>query len=96
MKQIRPRAAIIKFARLMEYRLRQHDASRGRSGWGWSDCDWLYDRLREEARELRKELAADDRSGIAISDEAADVANFAMMIADNQVVWHVDRDKAQG
>jgi hypothetical protein len=48
--------------------------------WETVDCDYLFDRLLEEVQELK-----DARSGTAkqIIDECYDVANFAMMIADN-------------
>jgi NTP pyrophosphatase (non-canonical NTP hydrolase) len=85
------RPAVLKFAQAMEDRLREHDAERGAHGWDNSDSFWLYDRLRQECRELRKELRrADGNCDVGylarIRDEAADVANFAMMIADNAAV----------
>lgn len=48
--------------------------------WETVDCDYLFDRLQEEVQEL-----ADARGGSveSIIDECYDVANFAMMIADN-------------
>lgn len=63
---------------------------------GWGDCNllWLNTRLLEEAGELSRLLARFHRpDGGAISgenttvkrraiEEAADIANFAMMIAD--------------
>jgi len=50
----------------------------------WSKCDphSLISRAREELAELEAALAADDRKGAV--REAADVANFCMMIADNE------------
>jgi NTP pyrophosphatase (non-canonical NTP hydrolase) len=46
----------------------------------WDDCDpeWLLDRLQEELTELREAVA----NGGDVRAEAADVANFALMIAD--------------
>ena len=55
----------------------------------WSACDYAYllRRLREETEELRFRLLGLIRSQATtpeqILSEAADVANFAMMIADN-------------
>jgi NTP pyrophosphatase (non-canonical NTP hydrolase) len=86
-----PRPAVLRFARLMEAQLREHDDRPG-----WQDCtlDWLYGRMVEEAEELREaiERAPGQRRGSVSDDwredyqrareEAADVANFAMMIAD--------------
>ena len=67
------------FAGQMELKLRKHDDSRGSSG--WKDCDnkYLLSRLFEEYLELV--IAARDSGDII--PEAVDVANFAMMIADN-------------
>lgn len=54
---------------------------------GWKDCDkkYLLNRLKQEVAELN--LACSVSDGIIdpndIRREAADVANFAMMIADN-------------
>lgn len=67
------------FAVEMERKLRQND---WRGGWADSHPDWLLDRLREETRELDAAVQAGRPNKII--DEAADVANFAMMIADQQ------------
>jgi len=48
--------------------------------WSTVDCDYLFDRLIEELEELK---AARSGSVNDIVSECADVANFAMMIADN-------------
>ncbi len=81
---VRPEVAA--FALLMEAKLREKD-HRG----GWDECTtaWLMSRLREEAKELAGELSRrtdfdgeEDRWARLIGREAADVANFAMMIAD--------------
>lgn len=55
--------------------------TRHREHWSTLDTDTLFDRLREELEELRMAIVHDDRKSII--SEAADVANFAMMIADN-------------
>lgn len=49
----------------------------------WSDMSqkWLLNRLRQETGELRR--AIEGGKATEIAREAADVANFAMMIADN-------------
>ncbi|MGE7271378.1 hypothetical protein ACQKK5_07950 [Brevibacillus panacihumi] len=66
------RSEVTWFAEEMEKKLRENDHKGG-----WEDCDilWLYGRLLEEVDEL---AAAE---GDDIVREAADVANFAMMIA---------------
>lgn len=92
------RPEVVAFADLMEQRLRAHDASRGKRGWEGCDPKWLLGRLKEELAELEKALKApkpvrcgcreafcphlgfDTTDGVGA--EAADVANFAMMIAD--------------
>lgn len=71
------------FAREMEDRLRANDHKGG-----WKSCTrgYLLRRLRTELRELVSALnrrGADYDSSEVVS-EAADVANFAMMIADTQ------------
>lgn len=48
--------------------------------WSTVDCDYLLDRLIQELEELK---AARSGSAKDIISECADVANFAMMIADN-------------
>ena len=60
---------------------RQLNKNRRKGGWREDSLRALLGRLYEEADELEEEIVADldpDR----IRKEAADVANFAMMIAD--------------
>ena len=69
---------VVAFADAMEAQLRANDHKPG-----WKN-DWSKDllkRLREETDELEKTLEEPDYTG-NILKEAADVANFAMMIAD--------------
>lgn len=75
------------FALLMEETLRKHDESKGGVD-GWRKCDgyWLYRRLKEETAELLDELLPFAEAKVNLERvvaEAVDVANFAMMIADN-------------
>lgn len=72
------------FADLMEARLRANDH---KPGWKGDDPWSLMDRLFQEARKLGSELLPHPGVKLAvrrarIGAEAADVANFAMMIAD--------------
>ena len=87
------RPAVRWFAEQMELQLRAND-HKGRNGWKDSTERWLLHRLEEETLELRDALrfACNDCGHIAsnkapqpaeIIKEAADVANFAMFIADN-------------
>jgi NTP pyrophosphatase (non-canonical NTP hydrolase) len=61
----------------MEARLRRHDERRGADGWKRETLDSLFDRLQGEVDELQVA-----RLPGAIAEEAADAANYAMMIAD--------------
>ena len=83
-----PRPELARFARHMEDKLRENDGKRH-----WRNCDvgYLRRRLRTETRELfalldrerRRPGRASPEAAREIAREAADVANFAMMIADN-------------
>lgn len=75
------------FAEIMEEVLRKHDSNRGVKGWIYAlddwENEWYFKRLKEEVEELTSiqegSILARDHQLIS---EAADVANFAMMIAD--------------
>ena len=71
------RPEVVAFARLMEDRLR---ANEHKGGWKGCNTNWLMGRLREEAKELQ--AIFDQGMGGDVGHEAADVANFAMMVAD--------------
>ena len=76
---------MLAFAEAMEAKLRRHDNARGEHGWRDEHEDWLLDRLREETAELARAILTrvpDDKWRRRVLHEAADVANFAMMIAD--------------
>lgn len=79
---VRPEVAA--FALLMEARLRANDH---KPGWKNHSPDALYARLLEEAGELHRAILAHafdagPEQSDGVGYEAADVANFAMMIAD--------------
>ena len=86
-----PRDAVLRFSRIMETKLCEKDSIRD----GWEDCDpvWLFERAEDEMGELKKEIAAYmNHSSLSpkwltikerVQREAADVANFCMMISDN-------------
>ncbi len=72
------------FATQMELELRKHDDQRGAVGWRDERIRYLLDRMLEEVDELvalRPYLATAQADEVV--SEAADVANLAMMIADN-------------
>jgi NTP pyrophosphatase (non-canonical NTP hydrolase) len=67
------------FAEIMERELKANDR---KPGWKHDDPTALLVRLREEADELEMALTPPVERAAQIAKEAADVANFAMMIAD--------------
>lgn len=73
------RPSVLAFASEMERKLSARDRVRGERGWIGCTPEWLYSRLAQEANEL---LDAIRSCNTMILEEAADVANFAMMIAD--------------
>lgn len=93
MGKLKLRPEVARFAALMERTLRENDH---KGGWKKCEPEWLLNRLGEEVQELvdaqqrlKWALPMEDRGDIpvfrkvlALGKEAADVANFAMMIAD--------------
>jgi len=81
-----PRSAVLALAFRMEDKLQRHDGRRGADGWKDDDPLALMRRLDEEVAELRSAVVAGDIAGEwdrdAVANEAADVANFAMFVAD--------------
>lgn len=79
---------VLAFARRMEAKLEANRHKGDREGWLSDRPRALFERLTEEVRELRLALRLDkprwyERGEIdEVTAEAADVANFAMMIAD--------------
>ncbi len=74
------RVPVLKFAFEMERKLRINS---GKGGWQDCDNDYLLSRINDELFEL-KACINEKKVKRAIINECADVANFAMMIADNQ------------
>lgn len=73
------RAEVLWFAQAMERELQANDH---KSHWSGCEVTYLLRRLRDEMGELDRALSNGAPSERIIS-EAADVANFAMMVADN-------------
>ena len=90
----KPRGSVRNFASLMEQVLQEND---WKGGWGGLTSGYLLRRLSQELRELRKAVKtcslmrehpwnrtneAYDEAKQMVAREAADVANFSMMIAE--------------
>lgn len=71
------RPEVVRFAFEMERKLMENDH---KGGWRQCDDHWLILRLKQEVDEL---ASAVQSGSIDIHREAADVANFAMMISEN-------------
>ena len=75
------RKELQKFAELQEGVLRAHDKTKGNKGWKDIYYTELFRLLKDEVQELEEALTNGDR--INVCHECVDVANFAMMISDN-------------
>lgn len=75
------REPVLWFAEQMEGKLRTHDGGRGPLGWRENGCtdQFLVDRMMEEVHEAEEALS---HSPQRLVGECVDVANFAMMAAD--------------
>jgi NTP pyrophosphatase (non-canonical NTP hydrolase) len=71
---------VLQFAQRMESKLSKNRHKGDRAGWLNTSPEILMHRLKEELKEL--EDAFWDGDATATAHECADVANFAMMIAD--------------
>lgn len=87
-KPLPPREPVMWFAERMERKLTNHDHDYGYCGWLSSKESWtkdykkfLFQKMLEEVGELAYTSDQDDPEQFI--DEAADIANFAMMLADN-------------
>jgi len=73
---------VLKFAEAMEGKLAKNRHKGDREGWLKNDPWELLTRLKQETREL--ELALEFRQDPdSVLKECADIANFAMMVADS-------------
>lgn len=92
-KMLGVRVEVAKFALLMEAKLAKHDEERG-SSWKRDDPHSLLNRISDIGPDVRGELAEladavekwvvkqNSSRAKKVAMEAADVANFAMMVAD--------------
>lgn len=72
--------AVDRFAKIMKLKLA---ANMHKVGWADMDATWLVSRELEETAELLRLLRQSATSWVEVALEAADVGNFAMMVADN-------------
>jgi hypothetical protein len=84
------RDPVLEFAREMEKKLRRHDGDK--QGWNiefWESLLPLFISLDQHKGKLLRSIAEPRSLGAMdqIISDAADVANFAMMIADNASRW---------
>lgn len=77
------RPAVQGFAKEMEKRLRANDH---KGGWDKCDDGYLVWMLRSNFEELSELIFQESKDVQRITKEAVDIANFAMMIADNAKV----------
>lgn len=82
---VRPEVA--RFAQLMEMKLSMHDEERGDS-WQKENTDFFMVRIEEEYAELLEAVITGNMKKIQY--EAADVANFLMMLS-----WKVEDEWAE-
>ena len=77
-----PRPALKRFSEIQEIILKKND--KRKKGWNGCSIDYLFSRLQDEVYELKIAIEKmTDTTSPDIESECADVANFAMMIADN-------------
>ena len=79
-QDIQPRQELLDFTKIMEYKLQQND---DKGGWNGSPYGYLLSGIHRETSELSHSLT----HGTLFETlcECSDVANFAMMIADNAI-----------
>lgn len=72
---------VLAFAKLMESKLALNRHKGDREGWMKDYPEALLDRVRDETGECLDAILMEQPESIAL--EAADIANFAMMVADS-------------
>ena len=83
------RESLMNFAELMESRLEEKDEPRGDRGWMNLHPLWLFNRAEECMAEAKDELMRGTTDGVL--RQAADAANFLMMLADVLVNHHAGK-----
>ena len=74
------RPEVVLYSLAMEAKLRANDHKGHWASAGGEDLSWFVEKLRGEVEELEEALAIG--APLDVLEEAADVGNFAMMIAD--------------
>jgi len=77
--------ALYDFVVVMKEKL---DENKSKGGWDSVDTSWLWMRLQKEMSELYSALNSSEPNPEEMVRECADVANFAMMIADRVMNEH--------
>jgi hypothetical protein len=77
--EVRP--VVMAFARAMEARLHQNDH---KGGWEEVENSWLFGRLIYKLGMLARCVLTDEGDTTSTLQYAADMANYAMMILDNE------------
>ena len=73
------RNSVLEFAGVMQKKL---DENSHKGGWEGCDNSYLFKRLNQEIKEMKTAIKKNKNRHMVIR-ECADIANFAMMIADN-------------
>jgi hypothetical protein len=76
-----PRPVVMAFARAMEARIRQND---NKGGWERTENSWLFGRLLYKVGMLARCVLNSEGDTTSFFQYAADMANYAMMISDNE------------
>lgn len=76
-----PRSVVMAFARAMEARLRQNDY---KGGWEKMENSWLFGRLLYKVGMLARCILNSESDTMSTLQHGADMANYAMMILDNE------------
>jgi len=84
--------AVENFATFMVSKLDRNMHKGGVEGWRKMGIAFLVDLLDREVVELKKAIY-DRKTTYSLTCEAADVANFAMMIADVYTCWEADHEQ---
>ncbi|WP_226677252.1 hypothetical protein [Mesobacillus jeotgali] len=77
----KPRKAVQEFAHDMEKQLKVNDH---KGGWGREHHEYLRNQMGKNYAKLVEELCKEDKDKYEITIRCANIANFAMMIADNE------------